>query len=437
MNNTIYIIGAGAVGKTLAVSLSLEGKKVVLLRGRIDNGSSFTETITVIYNGTTRLEASVNIDTISNFENFEGLVVLTNKSYGNKSLAKKLVDKSKDTPLVILQNGLNIEQPFIDEGFSEVYRCVLFMTGQINSSNEISYKPVAVSPIGTIKSSNSSLTAIVESLISSHFEFRAENNIQKIIWEKAIANSVFNSICPLLEADNGIFHRQKSVLKMAQRVIAECHQIATLKGVTLNIQDIEQRVLQISEKSDGQLISTLQDIKNGRKTEIDTLNLEFSRIASELGMENGIKETSLLGELVKIKSEASLKKYKLNHMPTKEFIENFIRAVEELPHDQVIKKFYADDASIQENQGEPRIGIDSLIENERNMLKKARKVKSECIRPFFHEGKNVVIRWKFQFEWLDGSTTQIEEMAHQTWKGDKIYKEQFFYDPKQFIPKKL
>ncbi|WP_282160360.1 ketopantoate reductase family protein [Ulvibacterium marinum] len=307
MNKTIYIIGSGAVGKVLAVSLSLEGKKVILLRGSIDHGSSFNKTITVIYNETTRLEAPININTISNFENFEGLVVLTNKSYGNQSLAKKLVGRSKDTPLVILQNGLNIEQPFIDEGFSEVYRCVLFMTGQIKSSNEISYKPVAVSPIGTIKRSNSNLTAIVESLNSTHFEFRAENDIQKIIWEKAIANSVFNSICPLLEADNGIFYRQKSVFKMAQRVIAECHQIATLKGITLNIKDIEKRVLQISKKSDGQLISTLQDIKNGRKTEIDTLNLEFSRIASELGRENEIKETQLLGELVKLKSEASLK----------------------------------------------------------------------------------------------------------------------------------
>ena len=123
-------------------------------------------------------------------------------------------------------------------------------------------------------------------------------------------------------------------------------------------------------------------------------------------------------------------------MPIKDSIENFIKAVEECPHDQVISRFYSDDASIQENQGCPRIGRDKLIENERRLLKKAKKVESKCIRPFFNEGDNVVIRWKFQFEWLDGSTTEIEEMAYQTWKGDKIHKEQFFYDPKQFIPKK-
>ncbi|WP_350284731.1 nuclear transport factor 2 family protein [uncultured Croceitalea sp.] len=123
-------------------------------------------------------------------------------------------------------------------------------------------------------------------------------------------------------------------------------------------------------------------------------------------------------------------------MPTKESIENFIKAVEECPHDQVIESFYATDASIQENHNEPRTGLENLMKNERKMLRKAKKVTSECIRPFFHSDDIVVIRWKFHFEWLDGSTTKIEEVAYQKWKGEKIHREQFFYDPKQFIPKK-
>lgn len=69
------------------------------------------------------------------------------------------------------------------------------------------------------------------------------------------------------------------------------------------------------------------------------------------------------------------------------------------------------------------------------MLKKALTVKSKCIRPFLHNGNNVVIRWKFRFEWKDNSTTEIEEITYQEWEGNKIKREQFFYDPKQFIPK--
>lgn len=122
-------------------------------------------------------------------------------------------------------------------------------------------------------------------------------------------------------------------------------------------------------------------------------------------------------------------------MPSLETIENFISAVEKGAHDQVIEKFYTNDASIQENQNEPRIGKENLIKNEQEMLKKALTVKSKCIRPFLHNGNNVVIRWKFRFEWKDNSTTEIEEITYQEWEGNKIKREQFFYDPKQFIPK--
>lgn len=122
-------------------------------------------------------------------------------------------------------------------------------------------------------------------------------------------------------------------------------------------------------------------------------------------------------------------------MPTIETIEKFINSVEQEPHDKVIKQFYTDDASIQENQNKPRIGKDNLIKNEQGMLSKTLSVNSKCIRPFFQIENKIIIKWKFRFVWKDKTVTEIEELAYQEWEGDKIKREQFFYDPKQFIPK--
>lgn len=122
-------------------------------------------------------------------------------------------------------------------------------------------------------------------------------------------------------------------------------------------------------------------------------------------------------------------------MPTLARLENFINSVEQDPHDRVIQEFYTDDASIQENQNEPRVGKENLIKNEQGMLSKAFRVKSECIRPFFQTDNKVIIKWKFRFEWKDNSFSEIEELTLQEWEGEKIKREQFFYDPKQFIPK--
>ncbi|PYF72834.1 ketopantoate reductase family protein [Pedobacter nutrimenti] len=299
----IYIIGAGAVGKVLAVALKLSGKKVTLLRGSVDKQSAYLEKIQILQDNKTELEETIEISTLSHFPELNGIVILTNKSYGNKQLAETLQQKTGTSPIVILQNGLGIEQPFLDLGFPEIYRCVLFMTSQNTNGQKISYKPVSVSPIGTIKSNNNHLQEIVEQINTVHFQFRAETDIQPVIWKKAIINSVFNSICPLLETDNGIFHRDQEVLEMAKRVIGECLAIAREKGILLNDHQVLENLLLISKFSDGQLISTLQDINNNRKTEIETLNFEIVRIAGTLHKENLVRETKLLGELTRIKSD--------------------------------------------------------------------------------------------------------------------------------------
>lgn len=118
-------------------------------------------------------------------------------------------------------------------------------------------------------------------------------------------------------------------------------------------------------------------------------------------------------------------------MPTVEALERFIALVEANAHADAIEQFYAADASMQENQSEPRVGRDRLVANEKRVLAKAKSVSSQCVRPVFVDGDFVVIRWIFNFEWLDGTKTRMEELAYQRWDGERVAQETFFYDPAQ------
>ena len=118
-------------------------------------------------------------------------------------------------------------------------------------------------------------------------------------------------------------------------------------------------------------------------------------------------------------------------MPATQTLERFIALVESNAHAEAIEQFYTPEASMQENQAEPRVGRDTLVANERRVLAKARTVTSHCVRPVFVNGDCVVIRWIFEFEWLDGSQTRMEELAYQRWAGERIRQETFFYDPAQ------
>lgn len=122
-------------------------------------------------------------------------------------------------------------------------------------------------------------------------------------------------------------------------------------------------------------------------------------------------------------------------MPKSETIEQFISIVESNKHAIAIEKFYTENASMQENQSNPRVGRDNLILNEKKVMSRVKSMTSTCIRPFFVNDDYVVIKWRFRFEWKDNTISEIEEITHQHWVGELINKEQFFYDPKQLVPK--
>ena len=122
-------------------------------------------------------------------------------------------------------------------------------------------------------------------------------------------------------------------------------------------------------------------------------------------------------------------------MPTLETLERFIARVEQNAHAEAIEEFYTADASMRENQGAPRVGRDALAANERRVLARAKSVASKCIRPAFVNGDHTVVRWTFHFEWLDGTSIFMEEVACQRWEGERIAEETFFYDPAQRVPR--
>lgn len=300
-DHTIYIVGAGAIGKVLAAMLKLSGKEIVLVRGSVDDGRRTTETIEVELPDNSFVNATIDTVAISTIDRFEGLVVFTNKSFGNATLVQALRAKVKCTPILIMQNGLDVELPFIDAGFDVVYRCVLFATSQPIAANRFRFRPVEPSPIGRV-AGEGNVKEVVEALQNDQFPFRGVSDIKPIVWTKSIVNCVFNSICPLLETDNGIFHRNAYALSLAKRVIAECTDVARATGIQLNVEAVLSTLLRISQSSDGQLISTYQDILHRRPTEIETLNLAVVRVAEKIGMWEAVKETRLLGELIHLKS---------------------------------------------------------------------------------------------------------------------------------------
>jgi SnoaL-like protein len=115
-------------------------------------------------------------------------------------------------------------------------------------------------------------------------------------------------------------------------------------------------------------------------------------------------------------------------MPSRARVDEFIAVVESGDHDGAIERYYTEDASMQENAAPPRVGRDVLVARERGVLARMKHVYSKALSSAV-EGDRVAIHWNFELHGLDGSVRKVDEVALQEWRGDKIFRERFFYDP--------
>ncbi|HTD04427.1 nuclear transport factor 2 family protein [Undibacterium sp.] len=116
-------------------------------------------------------------------------------------------------------------------------------------------------------------------------------------------------------------------------------------------------------------------------------------------------------------------------MPNRKSVERLIQLVENDRTVQAMQEFYADDATMQENSQPPRVGLAHLLEHEQQVLRKFKSIHPQPVDAFFIDGDQVVIHWMFDFTTHDDRRFRLDELAYQTWSGEKIIRERFYYDP--------
>jgi hypothetical protein len=119
-------------------------------------------------------------------------------------------------------------------------------------------------------------------------------------------------------------------------------------------------------------------------------------------------------------------------MPSRERVLEFIERVVSGDHVGAIEDFYTEDASMQENGNPPRGGRSVLVEHERKALARVAEMRTLPVDHFGIDGDVVFIHWIFDMVAKDGTLRRLDEIAMQQWRGDRIFRERFYYDPAVF-----
>jgi 2-dehydropantoate 2-reductase len=282
----VLILGAGAVGLTLAAKLSSVCDVHAVCRQRhADKIKSDGFKMTGIW-GEATCKFSCSEDAPE--DNYD-YIFITSKSTATESICEQFADIIKGREVVSMQNGIGNEE--IIAGYTDKVIGGTIITGfewagdaQIHVSVETGPMNLGRFPSGL----DDSVLKLVELVKSAGIQVNGTENIMSSVWSKVLYNSALNPLGAVMGVPYGKLENSHA-LSIIENIVQEAFKVTEAEGVVLPWKTAEEYLAFLH---DFQLPNTAehhssmyQDITSGRKTEIDFLNGAIVSRAKKLGID--------------------------------------------------------------------------------------------------------------------------------------------------------
>ncbi len=141
------------------------------------------------------------------------------------------------------------------------------------------------------------LVKLRDLLTSSGFQVETVADPRSLLWGKLVINAAINPLTAILKITNGELLTQPDIRELLHEVTTEAEFIAYHNGVRLPYPDPIEAVEQVARNTAANHSSMLQDVLNGRPTEIDAINGAIVREADKVGIPTPVNR--VLWHLVK------------------------------------------------------------------------------------------------------------------------------------------
>ena len=284
----ITVIGAGAIGIVLAASLDNKNEVSVLVKP--ENYKRLIKKGLWIIEGNKKRKIKAKIVTeVIDSE----IVLIAVKGYDLQN-TKKLLDNFTGK-VIICQNGLKMLD-FRLSNDNEIYSIVTSIGATLSEIGVSEFKGTGKTVVGGLFNVKKDSKEILELFSSYFFDISQSKDIKKEIWLKAAINSAINPIASYHNLKNGEL-KKSEYWTQVKELLTESVSIAKSNGIKFRNDPIDLTE-EIIEKTADNLCSMLQDIKKGRKTEINEIN----GILCQMGKKQNIIPKLNLEYLKKIKT---------------------------------------------------------------------------------------------------------------------------------------
>ena len=216
------------------------------------------------------------------------LVILFVKAlYSRAALAAAGEVIGENTYVMTLQNGAGHEG--ILEEFAKENRIIIGTTednGSVLEAGKVRHGGEGRTNIGMLKEdAEGMLPRIKESFDACGFQVKIHEQIQKLVWHKLFTNVSLSVLTGILQVDMGFIAENEHAWKLTGRLIHEAVEVANRQGLGFDEEEITREVRETSLKNPKGCTSIRADLRDGRRTEVDTISGAVVEAARRLGMD--------------------------------------------------------------------------------------------------------------------------------------------------------
>ncbi len=304
----IAIIGAGAMGSLYGAKLSEGGHEVWLIdimrehvesiktAGLIveekDEKGNFAEIVYRNLNSTMDpLEAGIA----------ELAIIFVKSTMTGKAVKENRAVFGRDTVALTLQNGLgNLEAIECEIGTGRTVAGTTAHGATMLGPGKIRHAGIGKTLIGELDGIRTErLDTIVDIFVQAGLDTEWSQNVVGLLWDKLLVNTGINALTALSGQQNGKLIESRELKEILEMAVEEGMLVAAAKGILLSYEDPVAHTKEICAATAENKSSMLQDVLNGRMTEIDMINGAIVKEGKALGISTPVN--TVLSNLIKAK----------------------------------------------------------------------------------------------------------------------------------------
>ncbi len=282
----VFVVGAGAMGCLYAAAFHRAGWEVELV-------DTNREHVAAINAGGLDLETRAGRERLplparlpAEAQGTADLILLFTKIFHTDAAlegAKHLI--GPETHVLTLQNGLgNDERVAKHVARERVLVGVASLPADLLGPGRVRSMGEGGSRLYPAFSTDESFAAqVAQALTRGGLKAELEPKIHEAIWEKAIFNATMNPLCALTRRTPGFLGAHRESCDLIHALVEEGVAVANASGIAITSKPIHDLTLVSRIDHADHEASMLQDIKAGRRTEVDAINGAIVEAARKAG----------------------------------------------------------------------------------------------------------------------------------------------------------